>query len=51
MIDSLNKAVAEKRGVAAKEPLLNGEIIFTGPGNFKNVYQVIHMSVPLWRGG
>lgn len=37
MIDSLNKAVAEKRGAAAQEPLLNGEVILTGPGNFRNV--------------
>ncbi|EAR90553.1 macro domain protein (macronuclear) [Tetrahymena thermophila SB210] len=51
MTDSLNKVVAEKRGAAAQEPLLNGEIILTGPGCLRNVQSVFHISVPLWRGG
>ncbi|KAL4468570.1 hypothetical protein ABPG74_005073 [Tetrahymena malaccensis] len=51
MTDSLNKIVADKRGAAAQEPLLNGEIILTGPGCLRNVQHVFHISVPLWRGG
>lgn len=48
MKDSLNRELITLHGAA---PLMNGEVFITGPGDFKNVQNIIHIAVPLWRGG
>jgi len=48
VVDSLNRELLAQHGA---EPLVNGEVFITGPGDFKNVQHVIHVAIPLWRGG
>lgn len=49
--DKLNKEVSNTRGAASDEPLKNGQVVITGPAGFTNVQHVIHLAVPVWRGG
>ncbi|EAR97167.1 macro domain protein (macronuclear) [Tetrahymena thermophila SB210] len=50
IIQSINQEIKSSRG-RNEEPLQTGEIIFSSPGLLKNVKELAHLAVPIWRGG
>ncbi|KAL4441735.1 hypothetical protein ABPG74_008732 [Tetrahymena malaccensis] len=50
IIQSINQEIKSARG-RNEEPLKTGEIIFSSPGLLKNVKELAHLAVPIWRGG
>ncbi|KAL4488922.1 hypothetical protein ABPG72_005709 [Tetrahymena utriculariae] len=50
IIQSINQEIKSARG-RNEEPLKTGETIFTSPGLLKNVKELAHLAVPIWRGG